>query len=1246
MEDIKCCLLGLESSAFYFVHHTESQLTGPHAAPPSASSSSSLDSDSGEVEDSTTFSADVPSPVYASTTVPEEGGERSIRSHGSCSTASNERKLKEKVAEPDAKGVGGKRSGIKSGKKAPAHEGPIEGDWGLCSSQSGSAGQPRMVLNASYRSLLHPTEVDLLTQLIPLGSMYPLLANTNRKTLLSGGLYRSAVATGIRQLLHTYYIPDIQRLQNPFEAHLLRSKYFLTFELLCGMVKDWSGEAVAGAQKTTSASLLLPLLQRFLTHQEVPQAFRQLMGACVWSAVLYGIAHYVSHGVVLHSCKEDFFVSVESCARHHHSEGVQRERVERESRMSGEARYVLHEDRLPSGISRELGLKILMAGRERQRLLSAKPMLPPAVRRRRRRGEIGKEDTINEKTGFHLLPSHHDHWLEELSREAEDDTSQAVFKTIFSQTLWEGGVLHVGEFTARVHNVYVLWSKTLWQQIIQPTHFLSTKSSATKADEPVIDKGGRSPFETQLVQLQEIFFLLRGDVRSTFIQSILPLLFHLSSRRELDEGDQVKRPSRFVHSVEEGGTPESRSGEDEWEDEERNHLRETQALTDESPPGSLFPSSHFSAVTLHRRFAVQEAFRSALHICALFPHSTHHKSPSVYYEGEADGGETDMFRVILSEKASSHERQGGAHAGDSSASIEVGAKIVLHRVRSIQLEYSPEARFSSSPYFSAPGGHSFPIAPWENSLGSIGLVISPSAFQCYQFVFQFLLQISVAIEGLQSLRSTFSEALSIVNRQPSKAVRAALSLCHLTLFLLTTVRQYLHVDIIHPACVELRSRMLGSDEGEEVKVGGRSVYRCASVEEAQRLHTTFLRTIMEGSFFPPEAVASTASPSAPVDTNEGLPQGSETSNRDAGPLHTTEDHTASEAPLHDAILSLCECAFAFVLLCKRYPITSWAVKTSANSPPHPQVLACLEALEAQLQQRVMAVFVAYLRHSRHPTDRQLWTRLDFSKFFSNLYAEPVGTPPPLPTEAPRPSVPHPADPADRPHHSPSIAEHQLLLLQTLQAEQRQAQREYLEKETVKPQRRRLLPPSSLPHSSSANAGSGLNRTPRKLSAPPISSNRSRSKQASKLTSHPPREEPTTKARNVAESSKQRQTERALSTGKHIGTTPARNPRGTTPTRDAFAEKKPETLAATPSPLRAGTARDVFVDPLLWDCGEEAQRLTPSAHATAPESASASVVSPNLELHRRSSRRFYDHGRRQLSLDDEDYVVQKGDNPEG
>ncbi|CAC9512710.1 Spc97 / Spc98 family [Leishmania donovani] len=306
----------------------------------------------------------------------------------------------------------------------------------------------------------HPTEQQLLQRALPLGRSYHTLLRATQEAAVGRveGLYPAAIANGVKKVLFNY-AEAVKAAETPSALAALPATYALTFTLL---------EAIVKQQQRTE--VCLPLLDSFLHNQEVPAAFRRLLGESVWLALLYTTAHYIAHGVVLHA-RPDYFIAVR--AKSTETAAATAAVRSASTGFGGGAgeEHILYTDRLPLGVSPELGLLILAAGKERRVLL-------------RDMDVQGGSD-----------------YLEQLALGSQDEAANAVFHSIFNAQLCHGGVLVAEELAARVEAAKTLWSKALWMKV-----------------------GDLPSLKVNLAALRSMFLCHRGDVWYAFVERVLPVL--------------------------------------------------------------------------------------------------------------------------------------------------------------------------------------------------------------------------------------------------------------------------------------------------------------------------------------------------------------------------------------------------------------------------------------------------------------------------------------------------------------------------------------------------------------------------------------------------------------------------------------------------------------------------------------------------------------------------------------------------
>ncbi|KAL7696865.1 Gamma tubulin complex component C-terminal [Lotmaria passim] len=590
----------------------------------------------------------------------------------------------------------------------------------------------------------HPTEQAFLEQVLPLGHSYRVLRHAAQEVAVgrANGLYPAAIGSGIQKILE-HYVAAVRTASTPSALAALPGIYAVTFTLL---------EQIVASQH--HVEVCLPLLDRFLYHQEVPAAFRRLLGESVWMAILYTTAHYVAHGVVLHA-RPDFFVSLQTrsppsgAAAATAATGaaawtspvavrtsVGASSVAQPGGSSAEE-HTLYVDRLPRGVSTDLALLILAAGKERRVLLRDADMQ-------------GGSD-----------------YLEQLALGSQDEAANAVFHSIFNVQLCHGGVLATAELTARVEAAKALWSKALWMKV---------------GDLPVLRE--------HLAVLRNVFLCHRGDIWYAFVERVLPVLAgahpHEQHRRKSASAATASLLSVTPALGNEEDTPADVSGEDEEEEEEAE-------VGDDGADDAAQ-----RRVAAARRAALQraaaDAFLFALSIsnlrdAAAYETLTMRVSASGLEQADAafakggadrDGTATRPTSMDKIDKQGSCRKRGSQRGA---ASTEDMAKHLLYLVKSMYVQYVP------------PQG--------------LPLIVSSKSMHYYQRLLSFHLSLRFALQALAVTRTLFSEAL-LTNTKPSADLRRAFTLFHLLHYLESTVAYYIQVDVISVSTARLEEQLSSS----------------------------------------------------------------------------------------------------------------------------------------------------------------------------------------------------------------------------------------------------------------------------------------------------------------------------------------------------------------------------------------------------------------------------------------------------
>ncbi|KPI90430.1 hypothetical protein ABL78_0506 [Leptomonas seymouri] len=476
----------------------------------------------------------------------------------------------------------------------------------------------------------HPTEQVLLQRVLPLGRSYRVLQQAAQDVAVgrSEGLYPAAIGNGIGKILERY-VEAVKTASTPSALSALPAAYATTFALLVKIVE---------AQQR--AEVCLPLLDRFLLNREVPAVFRRLLGESVWLAILYTTAHYVAHGVVLHA-RPDYFISLitrnTSAAATSSLSTISQ--VKPSAGSSAQAvqppgeEHTLYVDRLPRGVSVDLGLLILAAGKERRVLL--------------RDADVqGGSD-----------------YLEQLALGSQDEAANAVFHSIFNVQLCQGGVLATEELTARVEAAKTLWSKALWMKV-----------------------GDLPSLRAHLTALRNIFLCHRGDIWYAFVERVLPVLARAHAPRRLQSGTTPT-----------GAAPPHENEEEEKHGLRRADAGRDGAGEGDDAGGHAQASTSLAAAARYAflQRAAADAFLFALSVSNLrdvpsYETFTMRVSSSGVEQADAAFAKGSADEESPSTLASGTGGQGsGWRRGDRAASAEDVAKHLLYVVKSMYVQYIP-----------------------------------------------------------------------------------------------------------------------------------------------------------------------------------------------------------------------------------------------------------------------------------------------------------------------------------------------------------------------------------------------------------------------------------------------------------------------------------------------------------------------------------------------------------------------------
>ncbi|KPA83104.1 hypothetical protein ABB37_02810 [Leptomonas pyrrhocoris] len=478
----------------------------------------------------------------------------------------------------------------------------------------------------------HPTEQALLQRVLPLGRSYHLLQRAAQDVAVGRtvGLYPAAIGKGIKKILE-HYVEAVKAASTPSALSALPATYAMTFALL---------EQIVEVQQR--AEVCLPLLDRFLHHQEVPAVFRRLLGESVWLSLLYTTAHYVAHGVVLHA-RPDYFISLQT--RLSNAAATSSPSLTGPARPSAgpspqpvpqpREEHTLYVDRLPRGVSTDLGLLILAAGKERRVLL--------------------RDADVQSGSDY----------LEQLALGSQDEAANAVFHSIFNVQLCHGGVLATEELAARVEAAKTLWSKALWMKV-----------------------GDLPALLAHLTALRNVFLCHRGDVWYAFVERVLPVLANANPPppQRLKTNTTSTDTANF-HLL---GTP-SLNNEDEENGNEKGD--EAGAEDDARTRASLAAAAAARYAFLQR--AAADAFLFALSVANLrdvpsYETFTMRVSSSGVEQADAAFTKGSTAKALTATLAATTGAQASRQRrGDGAASTEDMARHLLYIVKSMYVQYVP-----------------------------------------------------------------------------------------------------------------------------------------------------------------------------------------------------------------------------------------------------------------------------------------------------------------------------------------------------------------------------------------------------------------------------------------------------------------------------------------------------------------------------------------------------------------------------
>ncbi|CUG87299.1 spindle-pole body protein, putative [Bodo saltans] len=341
-------------------------------------------------------------------------------------------------------------------------------------------------ISATLREQLHPTEYALMMQTLPLGSLYVTLkafANDGAAGRLDGYVI-SATAMAVSVILEDYEAA-VDAIRGIADLSSLSTSFGESFHAL-----------VRVTHHAHELPVFLLLVQQLLSSLDLPLSVRACVGEHVSTTVLFCVAHFAAHGVVLEGRRKDFFIQKQSRRRRKHREGEDQFLFEsddnsddhdlvadvdsasgqrspkRYSSSSSNLKFAANKRLIPCGLHMELVNTVIQAGNTRNIL----------------RQQLRRYGTTRLRNG-----------------DDDDATAKAIFASIYNAALTRGGRLVVEELAVRIEAARSIWSKALWDLV----------------------GGGTQHLVSTVRLLRDAFLGHRGDLWGTFVDVAFPVLINL-----------------------------------------------------------------------------------------------------------------------------------------------------------------------------------------------------------------------------------------------------------------------------------------------------------------------------------------------------------------------------------------------------------------------------------------------------------------------------------------------------------------------------------------------------------------------------------------------------------------------------------------------------------------------------------------------------------------------------------------------
>lgn len=329
-------------------------------------------------------------------------------------------------------------------------------------------------ISAALREQLHPTEYAQIMNTLPLGTLYVSLrsfSNDGAAGRLDGYIVTST-AMAVAAILRDYEAA-VDAVQGIADLDALSSTFGEAFHALVRLTHH-----------RHELPVFLLLVQQLTSSLDLPLSIRAVIGEHVSTTVLFCVAHFVAHGVVLEGRQDDFFIQkLARRRRRRHQDndedqqndnGSSDDESDHRASSSSLSRFGVLKRLIPCGMQIELVHTMIHAGNTRDVLRKQLRRYGGATRLR--------------------------------SGEDDDATAASIFSSLYNAALTRGGRLVVEELAVRVEAARSIWSRALWELV----------------------GGGTKHLVNTARLLRDAFLGHRGDLWGTFVEMSLPVLANVA----------------------------------------------------------------------------------------------------------------------------------------------------------------------------------------------------------------------------------------------------------------------------------------------------------------------------------------------------------------------------------------------------------------------------------------------------------------------------------------------------------------------------------------------------------------------------------------------------------------------------------------------------------------------------------------------------------------------------------------------